>query len=201
MIELDADVLDLLDQGLMNVRQLIRFEFGTGTYGFINAVQPLVYSGLTYVPGGLIQVSDFIETTSLTAQGFSITLAESPDDGLTPEVLQTIEAEDYRDRPVKLYDAQFHPHTGALIAVQILKRGYVDKIDHVISKDTGYTLLVNCETRALDYTRTNGRKRTDLDQKRRNPTDGFYQFASTRGREIVYWGKEKVATNGSKGSK
>jgi hypothetical protein len=191
MIEYDEAVLALLDQGRMNVRGLVRFELGTGTYGFINSVQPLIYGGLTYQPGGLIEVSDLSEDTNLTAQGFTITLAESPDDGLTPDVLKTIEMEDYRDRPVKLFDAQFHPDTGALITVQLLKRGYVDTIEHIVSKDRGYCLVANCESRALDYTRTNARFRTDLDQRRRNASDGFFLHSSTRGREQIYWGKQK----------
>lgn len=196
MIEYDAAVLALLDEGRVNVRGMIRFDFWSGSYGFIQSVQPLSYGGLTYQPGGLLQVSNLDEGTGITAQGFTITLAESPDDGLTPDVLRTIEAEDYRDSPVKLYDAHFHPDTGALLFVQIIKRGYLDLIDHVISHETGYTLIANCESRALDYTRTNGRKRTDLDQRRRNPTDGFLVHASARGREQVFWGKE--SGNGNK---
>lgn len=192
MIVFPDPVLDLLDQGRISVRGLLRFEFGTGTYGFINSVQPLVYGGLSYVPGGIIQVSDFSDATGLTAQTFSITLAESKDDGLTPEVLQTIEAEDYRDRPVKIYDAQFHPDTGELLNVELIKRGYVDTIDHIVSLTTGYTLIMNCESRAIDYTRSNARTRGDQDQRRRKSTDGFFVNSSERGRITVYWGRDPI---------
>lgn len=191
MITFPSDVLDLLDEGRTVVRGLIRFDFGTGSYGFIKSVQPMTYGGLEYKPGGAITVSDFSEETGLTAQPFTVTLAASPDDGLTPAVLQTIEAEDYRDRPVTIYDAHFHPDTNALLMVQTMKRGYVDTIDHLDSaKNGGYMIVANCETRALDYTRTNGRKRNQSDQNRRAPGDGIFQHASTRGRELVYWGQE-----------
>jgi len=191
MITYPSDVLALLDEGRTVIRGLIRFDFGTGSYGFIKAVQPMTFGGLDYLPGGLLTVSDFSEETGLQAQQFTITLAASPDDGLTPDVLQAIEAEDYRDRPVTIYDAHFHPDTNALLIVQTMKRGYVDTIDHIDSaKNGGYMLVANCETRALDYTRMNGRKRNTVDQQRRSATDGFFDHASTRGRELVYWGQE-----------
>lgn len=190
MITFEEDVLDLLDEGRTNVRGLIRFDFGTGTYGFIKAMSPFTYSGVTYQPGGIIQVSDLSGGTGLSAQQFTITLAASPYDGLTPAVLQTIESEDYRDRPVTISDAHFHPDTGALIAVQPMRRGYVDVIDHEDDPSTGYTLIAQCETRALDYTRMNGRKRSDTDQQRRSPGDKWFEHASVRGREEVFWGRK-----------
>lgn len=194
MITLPSDVLALLDAGRIAVRGLIRFNFGTGTYGFIRARQSLAYGGLTYVPGGLIAVSDLPGVVGSTAQQFTVTLAASPDDGLTPEVLRTIEAEDYRDRPVTIYDAYFHPDTGALLHVQAMKRGEVDTIDHIEDPETGYTLIANCESRALDYTRTNGRRRTVADQARRSAGDLFFEHSSMRGREDVYWGRNRAGT-------
>lgn len=191
MITLAEDVLELLDEGRTNVRGLIRLDFGTGTYGFVKAMSSLVYNGVTYQPGGIIQVSDLSGGTGLSAQQFTVTLAASPDDGLTPEVLRTIEAEDYRDRPVTILDAHFHPDTGALLTVQPMRRGYVDVIDHEDDPEMGYRLVAQCETRALDYTRMNGRKRSDTDQQRRSPGDRWFEHASRRGREEVFWGRIK----------
>lgn len=195
MIILPSDVLALIDEGRTNIRGLIRFEFGTGIYGFIKAIQPFVYGGLTYKPGGLINVSDLAGVIGLAAQQFTITLAASPQDGLTPAVLQTIEAEDYRDRPVIIMDAHFHPDTGAFLYAQTVRKGYVDIIRHLKNRASGYTIQASCETRAIDYTRTNGRKRSDLDQQRRSPGDGWFKNASTRGREKVYWGQDTPTTN------
>lgn len=189
MISLPSTVLTLLDQGRINIRGLIRFEFGTGTYGFIKSMAPLEFNGLTYKPGGMLQVGDFSEAGGLVASSFAITLASSPDDGLTPAVLTTIEGEDYRDRPVFVMDAYFHPDTNELLYVETLMRGYVDTIDHVDTVGTGYTIIANCESRSLDYTRSNGRKRSDLDQRRRSANDGWFQHAALRGRENVIWGQ------------
>lgn len=188
---LPSSVLDLLDEGRTSVRGLIKFEFGTGTYGFVRAQAPLTWSGLTYQPGGIIQVSDLSAGTGLAARQFQIMLAASPDDGLTPGVLRTIEQEDYRDRPVTIYDAHFHPDTGVLLHVEAMRRGYVDVIDHDESADGGYQITAQCETRALDYTRTNGRIRTTFDQARRASGDKYFDNAAKRGREEIFWGRLK----------
>jgi len=189
MITLPDAVRDLLDAGRVSIRGMIRFSFGTGTYGFIRALAPLPWSGLTYQPGGLISVSDLSGGVDRTASAFEVTLAASPDDGLTPAVLRTIEEEDYRDRPVTVYDAFFHPDTGALLHVQPMRRGYVDVIEHRLDPSAGYTLTARCESRALDYTRRNDRRRTVADQARRAPGDLFFEHAALRGREEVFWGR------------
>lgn len=197
MISLPDEVLTLLDSGRIAIRGLIRFDLGSGSYGFIKSIQPFEYNGLTHKPGSVIAVSDFSSATGLAAQQFTVTLAASLIDGLTPEVLQTIENEDYRDRPVTIYDAYFHPDTGALLFVQAMKRGYIDTIDHIDTQTAGYSIVANCESRAIDYTRTNGRKRSDLDQQRRAPGDGWFQHAALRGRETIYWGQENVSAPSS----
>lgn len=187
---LPSSVINLLDEGRITIVGLIRFDFGTGTYGFAKSATGLTWSGLTYQPGGMIQVSDFVSGTGTSAQQFTIELAASPDDGLTPEVLQQIELEDYRDRPVTIYDAYLHPDTGQLLHVEPLRRGYIDQLRHEES-DEGYKLVAECETRALDYSRSNYRKRNAADQERRNPGDKFYLNAATTGRQEYWWGREK----------
>lgn len=190
MIISDPAIQTMLDEGRTDTRGLIKFEFGTGTYGFVNAAASFEWSGLSYQPGGLIEVSDIPGQIGMTAQQFIVTLAASPDDGLTPDILRTIEDEDYRDRRVTLYDAHFHPDTGALIAVRAVKRGYLDVIDHE-DDENGYRLVASCETRALDYTRTNGRVRSVEDQQRRSPGDRFFEHAAKRGRVSQWWGRVK----------
>lgn len=191
MINLPSSVLTLMDKGELSIVGLVLFQFGTGTYGFAKSDVPITYDGITYQPGGVIQISELQAASGLVAQQFTITLAASPDDGLTPAVLQTIEAEDYRDRPVTVFDVFLHPDTGQILHVQIMKRGYVDVIDHEDNASEGYTLSASCETRALDYTRTNARKRTVSDQNRRSPGDKFHEHAAQRGRQEYFWGKNR----------
>lgn len=190
---LPTEVQDLLDAGRSDVRGMIRFQFGTGTYGFIRSRVPLTYSGLTYVPGGIIEISDLTSGMGFDPRQFTVRLAGSPDEGLTPDVLQTIEQEDYRDRPVTIYDAHFHPDTNALLHVEPMERGLCDLITHTIDPELGYTLEMTCEERAIDYTRTNGRKRNTADQARRALGDLIFQHVARRGREDILFGRDKAS--------
>lgn len=187
---LSTAVKNLYNEGRISTRQMIRFQFGSGIYGLIARSEPLTFEGVLYKPFGLIEVSDLGGGTGTTADGsFTLTLAESPDDGLTPEVLIQIEDEDYRDRPVRVMDAHFHPDTNELLQVETVARGYLDVVEHAIDQDRGYVITARCEGRQLDYSRTNGRVRSTADQRRRAPADRFFEHAGRAGRVDVLWGR------------
>jgi hypothetical protein len=189
---LSTAVKNLYNEGRISTRQMIRFQFGSGIYGFIARNDPLTFEGVEYKPFGLIEVSDLGSGTGTTADGsFTLTLAASPKDGLTPEVLIKIEDEDYRDRPVRVMDAHFHPDTGALIQVETVARGYLDIIEHDDQGEAGYTIIARCEGRQLDYSHRNGRVRSTADQQRRAPGDKFFEHAGKAGRVEVLWGRTK----------
>ncbi|QKV17860.1 DUF2163 domain-containing protein [Oricola thermophila] len=186
-------VLAMLDEGRTAIAGMIRFDLGEGPFGIIQAVSPYEWGGITYhpFPAGIISISDIPGTTGTAAQGFTITLSESSDDGLTPQVILDIESYDYRDRPVTIYDLHTHPDTGVPLGDPIaMMRGYINAISHAEEPDTGHIATIECESRAIDYSRTNGRIRSDDDQKRRNPGDRFFEHAATTGRVKVKWGKD-----------
>ena len=187
---LSNDVKDLYDAGRISTRQMIRFDFGTGTYGFIADNDALTYGDRTYRPFGLIEISDLGGGIGTTANGdFTLRLAESAEFDLTPDMLTRIEEEDYRDRPVRVMDAHFHPDTCALLQVETVARGYVDTIQHHFGQDGGAYIEAMCEGRQLDYSRKNGRYRSIADQKRRDEGDRFFEHAATAGRVELVWGR------------
>lgn len=194
---LSTAVKNLYDAGRISTRQMLRFQFGEGVYGFIaGRAEPLVYESVTYQPFGLIEVSDLGGGTGTTADGsFTLKLASSSHDALTPAVLTQIENYDYRDRPVRVFDAHFHPDTGELIQVETVARGYLDVIEHSETDEDGYTLTARCEGRQLDYSRKNGRVRSTADQQRRSPGDKFFVHAGRAGRVEVLWGKQGSTPN------
>ena len=181
--------LDAMDEGREVIIGLIRFDLGSGTYGFAKGPDPFPHDGITYQPSSVISVSELAMAPGTVAEGFTVELAASADDGLTPEVLSTIHDEDTRDRPVTVLDAMLDPDTNALLAVKVVKRGYIDTIDHVIDADRGDLLIAHCESRALDYSRRNGRQANSADQARRSSTDTFFDHASSVGRIELDWGK------------
>jgi hypothetical protein len=188
---LDASIEAALVAGVVSVRGLLVFEFGTGTYRYVRDVVPRVWDGNTYIPGGAFAVSDIPNQTGFAASSFTITLAASPDDGLTPAVLTAIFDEDYRDRPVSIYDAYLDVITGSVIDANLVRYGYIDRIVYRETRDLGAHLEAACFSRSLDYGRKNGRIASDANQRRRSATDKFREHAATAGRQEIYWGRKR----------
>lgn len=175
-----------------DIAGMVRFDFAEGPVGFIMSNAPYEYGGLVYqpIPDGIISMSSQQSSIGMSASGFSIILAESPDDGLTEDVILQIEDYTYLDRRVIIYDLDIDPETGAVLQnpePQI--SGYMGPIQHDIDDERGAVAICQCETRAIDYGRTNGRYATHQDQQRRSPGDRFFEHSATAGVISYDWGK------------
>jgi len=189
MRTLTPQLLELLDKGTLKIAQLMRFDFATGTYGFWTGRADFDYNGLTYVPGGIISVSAIQGQLSMAAQGLKIELPASPDDGLTPDVLATMEQEVWHQRPVTIYEAFFHPVTHMLLFVEPLYRGFIDTLEYINGQDA--KMIISCESRALDNAREGYRMRSLNDQHLIDGQDNFYSFAESAGKVTIPWGQNK----------
>jgi len=194
MRSLSPQVLDLLDAGTLKLAEMLRFDLGTGQYGFWTGRDDLIHGGLTYRPGGIIKVSSIEGQLGMMAQGLTIELAASPNDGLTPDVLATMEQEVWHQRPVTISEIFFHPETSALLFVEPLYRGFIDTIEYTQGDDA--KLIAQCESRALDNSRENYRMRSLNDQHLIDGTDDFYSFVENAGKEVIPWGQDPNANAG-----
>lgn len=188
MKTLSQDVLQMLDEGRLIIRGMIRFDF-TNTYGFWTDRDDLVYNGVTYKPGSIIEVTPLTSKTGMEAQSVEISLVQDSERGLTPNVLASIESEVYHQKPVTISDAFFHPRTNALVHVEPLYRGYVDTVEHKTGANG--RLIMHCESRALDNVRTGYRVRSTADQQLISPDDQFFQYVESAQKEEYYWGATK----------
>ena len=183
-------ILTQLAAGSTDVRGLIKFEFGAGTYGFARAMAPISYGGLTYQPYNLIEVSDIVFTPGTATQEFTVTLAFSGDDSEVSDQIKQIYALDYRDRAVTIMDAHFDISTGAFIDVKVMCKGYINKMSQTNDPEKGRILTAECYSKTLDYKRKNGRLATDKDQQRRSPGDKIFEHSSKTGIVRTHWGQE-----------
>lgn len=183
----DSAIEQQLANGIMAVRGLVKVTLGSGTYGFVRDIVPLTWDGLTYQPGGLISVSDIPAEIGFAASSFTLRLAFSSDDDLTPTVLKQIYAESYRDRPVLIYDAYKNLNTDAVIDAVLQRAGYIDRLKLKRDDSSAY-LEVECFSRSIDYSRKNGRYATRQDQRRRETGDRFFDQASRTKAMRVVWG-------------
>lgn len=188
----NATVQAQLDAGRVSIRQLVKLGLASGEYGFALSVQPITFSGLEYKALGIIDVSDLDFSTGTSANDFTIRLPASTDDGMLPAVLDGFFAEDYRDRPVTVIDAYLNADTGALITGITVKYGYIDQVRLVRNVDEGSWYELECLSRAIDYSRRNGRLANDVDQKRRSAGDKFFEHTAQTGRVQIPWGRVRA---------
>jgi hypothetical protein len=191
MRTLNATVEAQLAAGRVSIRQLVKLSLGSGDYGFAMSVQPITYSGLEYKPLGVIEVSDLRLAPGTTADDFTVVLPASVDDGMLPAVLDGFFSEAFTDRPVSIIDAYLNVDTGALITGITMRSGYIDHVRLLRNVEGGSRFEIECTSRAIDYSRRNGRLSSDLDQRRRSSGDKFFEHTNQTGRTQWYWGRVK----------
>ena len=170
------------------MRGLILFEFPSGSYGFWDGDTPFVFNRVTYQPGKPISLEDINSSAALDAQGLQVTVTSIPAEGLTTDVLATIEGEDYTGRLVTLHTAYFSP-TGVLWSVERVWRGYVDGFDHVDQVGGQTKLVARLESKALDNSKQGYRKRSPADQAKIFPGDNGLDHVAIAGSQELDWGR------------
>ena len=187
----DSDTLALLASGRAATRDMILFDFAAGFYGFWTGVGVLPYSGVDYIGAGkLIQIDGLSFEGGLSPSNVTVSLSAIPEDGLTVDVLATIEAEQYHQRPVTISRAYIHPDTRAVLSVERMYRGYLDQITHDLQAGGGATLTATLESRSRDHTRVGHRVRSDADQRLIDSSDGFFLYAAVADAKFL-WGRAK----------
>jgi len=172
-----ARVTELLEEGRLAIRGAAKFEFGGGTYGVTTNSAAFTYGGVTYVPNQLIQIEAPAAVLGLEASEITITMPSASDFGLTPDKLAAIEDEDYKGRPVTVYDALFDPDDGSLLYLDPIAYAYLDTIDHVRDGDGEMKLVGNAVSGALDNHRDGHRAASHEDQQLVSPGDMFFEHA------------------------
>lgn len=172
-----TELEDLLEEGRVVIRSLVKFAIGSGTYGFWNGVGTLPWDGVDYLQNGLISVEEPMFQTGTAASEFKVVMPESRDFGITPDILAQIDSEDYKGYPCTIYDAYFHPDTRELLHVEAMMYGYIDTVDHVF-EDKQWQLVGNMITRSLDNHREGYRSASDADQQLIAPGDKFFEYAA-----------------------
>ncbi|MEN0101263.1 MAG: hypothetical protein AAGC59_20930 [Brucella pseudogrignonensis] len=172
-----ARLQQLLNEGRGKIASAVKFEFGTGTYGFFAGKGSIDYGGLTYHGNTLIDIDEPVYALGTAAQPITMKLPAKADFGLTPDKLGLIEQEDYKNRPVTFYDFYFDPDSNAFLHAEATFYGYVDVIDHREEGDEVW-LEGHIETGAVDNFREGYRYASHEDQQLVSPGDMFFEYAA-----------------------
>lgn len=187
---MDADTQTELDAGRSNDRYMVLFDFASGFYGFWGGLGPFDHNSITYVgAGSLISAEDLDQGIDGEAIPLVLTLTGIPNSDLSPDVLASIEAETYHQRPVVVSTAYFDAND-ALLSVETEYRGYIDQIRHSIQPGGEAKLTVHCESRARDALRIGYRMRSDSDQRLIDADDGGLRHAIATPHARSNWGRQ-----------
>lgn len=193
MRALETGVLSALQSSEIKQRGMILFDFPSGNYGLWHGGKVLTYNGVDFKPGGqILEFDDDNYSIGLAAEGQQIRLKAVPNSNLTPDVLATIEEEQYTGRPVTVYNAYFTPD-GVLIAVQRVRRLYIDQVVHEWTPKKGghgtAALLIKLESKGLDNQKRGYRMRASADQVRVSAGDTFFDHVAVVGQQEINWGR------------
>lgn len=186
---IDASTQAALAAGRIARNILIKFDFGSGTYGFFDGIGSITYNSVTYQgAGALFEIAALGASADGAANSISIKLNGNADT-LTSNVLATIESEQYVGRPVTLLRRYANADTWAELSVETMWVGFVDVIRQVERAGDSAYLEAICESRALDLGRSGYRMRSDADQKQIDANDGSLRHLQAAKDQEIFWGR------------
>ena len=146
--------------------------------------------------GQLLNIPPIKSRIGLTVQMQTVGLA-----AVSPEVETAIRLYDSRLAPVEIHVARFDPETNALLGVDRVYKGSIDKAPITTpaknGNNGGVSLSLASGARAL--TRRLTTKRSDESQRRRSD-DRFFRFADVAGKVERFWGTQRVSASAGNGS-
>jgi hypothetical protein len=152
---------------------LVELTLGTTTFYFTNAAFTVLVGAKSYLPlGDFMGFTDVEETSDLAIATVTITLS-----GIDPLTVGQWLADDYIDKPVKIYRVYFDENWAVIGDPLMLFDG---RIDSPMVQDTGTSVTVGCKAASqwTDFNRRNGRF-TSIDlQQSYFPTDLGFQYAA-----------------------
>jgi len=134
-----------------------------------------------------------VSNGALGSAAQNVTLALN---GLEPEVLELVDAGEYRSAPVIIWRLIFDGGGTTLLDAHVYTRGRLDLLtrDEVIGGSAMIEAAVEGAARGLR--RKGGRMRTDADQRLVKPTDGGFKAVSYAAEKTLYWAGKIPATAG-----
>lgn len=143
--------------------------------------------------GSLVEIGRFSMVAGLAVQAIDINLSLLSDAAMT-----LLFGNDLRRAPVELYRGFLDPATNRLVAPAHPRFvGFVDEgplevppIDED-GQGSGGGIKLTVASQTQDLMRSSSATRSDADQRRRNPDDGFFRHAATVGSWTIWWGQAK----------
>lgn len=147
-----------------------------------------------YGAGTVIDLSELENEVGTNVKPYSVRLA-----GLTEAVTIAMRQHNPKGALIKIHTALFDPDSG-LRMTPFLRRykGFIDKAPiKQPSKNSaeGGSVNLSLVSFARNLTRTVPSKKSDQNQRQRDPEDRFFQYANVAGSIQTPWGAERIRRN------
>jgi len=135
--------------------------------------------------GGLISISDVQRSLGLTVNTVQIVLSQ-----IDPQAEQIIRGLEPKYARVELFRGWLDPVSRLLVAPARARFvGFLDGAPIVTPAEGGEgSISLTCASYTQEFTRSNTSKRSDADQRLRDPNDAFFQHVATVGDWEINWG-------------
>lgn len=155
----------------------------------------LTFEGHDYIgAGGVGSIDTVGESTDGSAVGIKVGLYQIPSD-----FREDIADQAMRGATFEVYVGSVDQNFTTVDAVQMIWRGRVDQYT-ITDAGTGINVEITGESRAIDQRRPTIRRFTDEWQKRRYPTDRFFEYLPQMSEVSVMWAAaDQTAPSGGGG--
>jgi hypothetical protein len=193
------------------VREAVKFELDSGTFGLWNGLGSITVDSVTYEGVGQMgQASQIVQSGNLVPAGVELRLnGLDQRSGFTEGGLWTdLEDEDVHGRAVTMYRWYFDNTKRTNVAANLkLSRqtfkGFIDRIkrEEQVAKGGGLseTLVAYLESTLMEINRRHVTRRTNEHQQQLFSGDDFFEFVPYMPTREIFWGRGGTVAGGGGG--
>ena len=171
-----------LNSGRFGVRCLLKAEVDSGNFCIWDDYGSLLVGGDTYTGAvGRFTVTGVTSEKSATVPNIDVALS-----GLDASVVSVVQNEAWPQRPITIQRLIFAIETPQVLHVMPEFVGFLDHCRW--SEQEESTLIFRAESASRELARNYVRTRSDADQRQRDASDPFLEFAQSTITEPMNWG-------------
>ena len=193
-MSLDPAVEALLEQGQIVRLDLIRFDLPGKTVGYHRGGRPYTYNGLECLPNRWLDMGDMSQSLGVAVTSRTIRFSDVPTDD-PDDAIARIEDYAYTNAPVIITHLAGIPETNEVVGILASSIYEIDQVRYSKSEvdESGQrtiTLEIDLEPPGRSARGATHVKRSQAEQQFDNdPTDTFFEYASTTASVPEEWGQ------------
>jgi hypothetical protein len=191
--------LAAINDGRIARRYLVALFLDGGTYGFaMGMVGSKVWNTITFNGSGrFLEISGVSEVMGIEATNVTMRLFKNEQAGLTSTILSTIFAEQYRNRPVRLYSVLLDTTTWDFIDnPEVLIAGYLTSVKQIEDGEEEY-LEGMIVARDMDFSERGWEMANDAHHQKVSSGDTFFKHTAVAATVPIYFGQAQPASTGN----